>query len=173
MTDDQKLIEECKIPLTKEEFALVSPEDYDRVAKFKWHTKVYPDGRKYAARSIKGKPTTIRLHRFILNPPKGKVVDHINHNCLDNRRENLRIATRSENNANRFKSKGKFSSKYLGVTYYPYRSYQNKKMWMASISHKDKSITIGYFETEVEAAKARDKKAKELFGKFTQVNFNE
>jgi hypothetical protein len=100
-----------------------------------------------------------------VNDPKNEV-DHINHNPLDNRKENLRICTRRENSRNR--TKGKFikrpSSRYKGVSF-------DKKLnkWIAAIG-LDTMIYIGCFTTEEDAAFAYNIKAKEIFGEFACLN---
>jgi hypothetical protein len=83
------------IPLTQGKFAIVDAEDYERLSKYKWHVDK-GDSTYYAARGIVGK--NFRMHREILNAPEGLVVDHRNHNGLDNRKKNLRLCTRSQNN---------------------------------------------------------------------------
>lgn len=94
----------CEIPLTKGLVALVSQEDYERVNAFKWCASVESRGTKiYAIRRkvVKGKSIKIRMHRFIMGLGCGRcderVVDHLNHNSLDNRRPNLEITTQKEN----------------------------------------------------------------------------
>lgn len=95
-----------KIKLTQGKFALVDPEDYERVSAFKWHASLESRGTKYYAVRFcydTGRRTKIRMHRFILGLPPGifdpedRVVDHINNDSLDNRRENLEIVTQEEN----------------------------------------------------------------------------
>ncbi len=96
------------------------------------------------------------MHAVILRPPPGRVADHINHNGLDNRRANLRIATLAQNARNcRQNKKGK-SSKYRGV----WHNKQNKK-WRATIVFNRKRRQIGYFKKETDAAKAYD--VRELY----------
>jgi hypothetical protein len=94
------------IPLPKGKVALVSDEDYERVAAFKWCASLESRGTKwYAIRrvTVNGKAVKIRMHRFVMGLPPGgedgRVVDHLNHDSLDNRRENLEIVTQEENMA--------------------------------------------------------------------------
>ena len=159
------------IPLTQDKFAIVDAEDYDRLREYKWYAK-NGGNTYYAARAERvfkdGKFIGVRqilMHRFIMNAPRRLVVDHINHNGLDNRRENLRLCTRLQNSRNRLPSRGG-TSKYKGVT----RSKRRKK-FMAEIRVNQKKQYLGYFDSEIEAAKAYDKKAKELFGEFAYLNF--
>ena len=109
------------------------------------------------------------MHRKILGLKKGdgKIVDHINGNSLDNRKANLRICTQSQNMINRIKQKNNKSG-YIGVCLYKGNSI-NK--WRASIMQNKKQISIGYFDNKIDAAKARDTKALELYGEYATLNF--
>lgn len=80
-----------EIPLTRGQVALIDARDSELVSAHRWTANPTPFGAFYATTSIKGK--TVYMHRLIVNPPKGKEVDHINRNSLDNRRENLRAVT--------------------------------------------------------------------------------
>jgi hypothetical protein len=106
------------------------------------------------------------MHREILYAPKDKVVDHINHNGLDNRRENLRLVTIEQNVWNTRKQRRLTASRYKGVTLH-------KGQWRSVIYRRKKQIHLGYFDTEETAAKAYDVKAKELFGEYACLNFSE
>jgi len=110
------------------------------------------------------------MHRQIINPPKHLVVDHINHHGFDNRKANLRPATRAQNSLNRpyiFKRKDS-PSKYKGVTW-----HKHKKKWQVQICFGGKHKTVGYFDDEIEAAKAYDEAAKYYHKEFAVLNFNE
>ena len=89
-----------QIPLTQGRFALVDDDDYDTLQQFRWSA----GGKRgyYAVRNfyVNGKRMAELMHRKIMNPVDGLDVDHINHNTIDNRRENLRVCTRKENIAN-------------------------------------------------------------------------
>ena len=99
-----------KIPLTRGKFAIVDPEDYPRIAKYKWFLTKSPTS-SYAARwqrlHAKGPRKKIWMHHQVIHIPKHMVCDHINRNSLDNRKANLRPATVSQNLCNRPKTKAK------------------------------------------------------------------
>ena len=95
----------------------------------------------------------ISLHRLVMNCPEHLVVDHINGNGLDNRRSNLRLATRAQNQLNKGKKKDT-SSRFLGVTY---KKDRNKWVARGTSSVTSLKFHIGYFNTEEEAALAYNK----------------
>lgn len=153
----------CYIELTQNKKTLVDAEMYEELTKYKW---LYQDG--YAKRSVWNKETKknyhVFMHRVITNCPYGFDVDHINGDKLDNRKCNLRIATRSQNNANIPKYKGK-SSKYKGVCW-----NKRKRCWKVSIGYGGKMYHLGYFKNEEDAALKYNEHAKELFGEFAYLN---
>jgi hypothetical protein len=156
-----------KIDISEGYFTLVEPRDYYRIRRFKWC--VWGTGSKfYAARVMvigPGKTKIMYLHRQLLNAPKGVLVDHRNRDPLDNRRQNLRFATHSENVQNRGKRKNT-TSKFIGVWF---RKVNGK--WESRITHKDKKIYIGTFDSEIDAAKAYDEAARKYHGEFARLNF--
>lgn len=105
------------------------------------------------------------LHRLILCAQPGEIVDHVNQDTKDNRTSNLRIATYSENCANKKKLPNK-TSKFKGVCFDKLR---NK--WMATANKDGQHFYLGRFEKEEDAAKAYDKRAKEFWGDFAVTNF--
>jgi hypothetical protein len=108
----------------------------------------------------------IALHRFIYNThDRQTVIDHINHDTLNNTRENLRQCTTQENQRNRTLQRGR-TSKYKGVDW-----HNNSQKWRTRINVGKKQVHIGFFDDEVSAAKAYDKKAVEIFGEFALLNF--
>ncbi len=149
------------IPLTRGKFAIVDAADYERLSKYRWNACPSGDGF-YARRSVPG--GTILMHREVIGAPKGMPVDHINGNRADNRAANLRVCTPQQNEHNKPPRGGR--SRYKGV--YPHRD-----KWQAAIKHNGKTHYLGVFEDEIEAAKARDRKAVELQGEFAYLNFPE
>ena len=157
-----------RIPLTQGKFAIVDPEDYDRLAKYKWFAMRSRRGF-YAIRWVKtknGRRKKIRMHRQVLNVHDDKLIDHKNHNGLDNRRENLRIVTNMQNSWNKRKQKGDYSSKYKGVSW-----AKRVGKWHTEIYCRGKKIFIGYFDDEKAAARAYDEKATRLYGEYAALNF--
>jgi len=151
------------IALTKGKLATVDAADYEWLSQYKWCVTSTPEGRPYAYRKDKGK--TVYMHREIMQPPPGMVVDHISGDSLNNRRQNLRNCTPQENMRNRDKFRGD-SSRFKGVS-----PCVNSDKWRAAIGVDGCNIHIGVYETEIEAAHAYDQKAKELFGEFARLNF--
>jgi hypothetical protein len=150
------------IPLTRGLFAIVDAEDYPRLSRYTW----FAEGtckNFYAVRKENGK--SIKMHREIMNAPDHLVVDHIDHNGLNNRRENLRVCTFAENCRNLRSSRHK-TSKYKGVHW-----RKRCKKWAAQITCENKSYHLGYFTDELAAAKAYDKAAKKYHGDFASLNF--
>ncbi len=146
-------------------FAIVDDEDYEELSKYKWHAfKSRPTSATYAIRNPPNKKTTRRMHRLIMNPKKGEQVDHINGNGLDNRKSNLRICTNTQNQYNR-KLNRRNKTGYKGVHW-----NKEKCKYRASIRHNKKLVFIGDFNSPIEAAKAYDEKALELFAEFAKTN---
>ena len=158
-----------RIPLTQGKYAIIDPDDYERINRHKWYT--YMKNRTYYAirgqwSPSQGKRLTISMHREILRVPDDLFVDHINHNGSDNRKANLRPATPADNARYARYPKINTSSKYRGVWY----NKQTKK-WRASIVVNRKRKHLGYFFDEVDAGKAYDKAAKKHYKEFAILNF--
>jgi hypothetical protein len=156
-----------RIPLTQGKFAIVDPEDYNILSQYKWQAQ--RSARNiYARRVVRedSKRTLILMHREILKMADDLVVDHINHNGLDNRRSNLRPATKKQNGWN--KRSKLHSSRFKGVGW-----NKRTKKWRATICYKGKKISLGLYGDENEAAKAYDEAAKKYRGEFAALNFSE
>ena len=152
------------IPLTQDKFAIVDAEDYEWLNQYKWYASRNENGDYYAKRMERGTRRQIIMHRVITEAPPGLLVDHRNHNGLDNRRSNLRICTKAENVRNQLPRGG--TSRYKGVSW----SKSNKK-YAATIRCNKQRFHLGWFDDEIAAAKAYDEKARELFGEFAYLNF--
>jgi hypothetical protein len=150
------------IPLTQDYYAIVDTSDFQWLSQWKW----YYHSAGYAARTkkYKGKKTQIFMHRVILQTPTGLRTDHKNRNGLDNRRDNLRIATPSGNNCNRRKGEG--TSVYKGVCW-----DSATKKWRGSLQVDKKVIRLGRFSSEIDAARSYDRAAKRYHGAFAVLNF--
>ncbi len=157
-----------KVPLTKDKFAIVDPEDYHRLIEYKWYahkgTNTY-----YAVRSLTNgkyrKRKNQYMHHLVIDIPPGRFCDHLNHNGLDNRKANLRLATHTQNVWHRRKFKSPSRSKYKGLTW-----RKKEKSWHVRITVNGSRLFIGSFKDEVEAACAYDRAAKILHGQFATLN---
>ena len=157
----------ARVILSDGSVALVDAEDLPLVSQFKWTR--YKRGRLAYARAngrqrggVRGSPFS--MHRLLLLPDPGMDVDHINGDGLDNRRCNLRPATRSQNLGNMRKTRGR--SRYKGLHW-----HSRDRLWVVRVSHQGTSYSGGCFKDEVDAALAYDRLALRLFGEFARTNF--
>ena len=157
-----------EIPLTKNKITVVSDEDYEFLIQWKWfadkHKHTY-----YAARNFvneKGQRRILRMHRVILGAKSTEAVDHKNGDGLDNRRENIRLATSQLNQANRGIN-GNKTSHFKGVYF-----CKNVSKWRAKITVNKKTIDLGVHNREEDAANAYDVMAESIFGEFALTNKN-
>lgn len=155
------------IPLTKGKFAIVDDEDFPYLNAYKWQAVLKGSVRWYARRGHGDRDhiRSVYMHRQIMNTPKGTQIDHIDGNGLNNTKTNLRFTTDSQNlmNSRKPRKGWRTSSQYKGVYWHKYR-------WRAVIKKEGRIIVIGHFDSELEAAKAYDAKAKELFGQYARLN---
>ena len=152
-----------QIPLTQGKFAIVDDEDYERITRWKWCAGKGGD-TFYATRCPGKRNTTIAMHRLIIGASGRQQIDHVNGNGLDNRRCNLRLATKSQNMMNRGPQKGNKSG-YKGVHF----DLASGK-WMAIIKFDGRNRNLGRFNTKEQAAQAYNKAAQEHFGTFAWLN---
>lgn len=134
-----------QIPLKQGGFTLVDDDNFEYINQKR--CRVGSSGYVFT-----GKNT--RIHRLITNCPDDMVVDHINHNKLDNRKQNLRICTIEENCRNRVDNKNNKSG-FRGVSF-----YLPLNKWRAKIVLKNKTVHLGYFNTPQEASQVYEKVAK-------------
>lgn len=141
--------------------------DYHKVKDYPWRLQ---NGRVVAnVKGEDGKRKTLFLSRLIMDAPKGMVVDHINHDPLDNRRCNLRVCTQQENTWNSRKlGRGDTTSRYKGV-YWDSR----RQEWGAMICVDGKNHRLGFFKKEETAAHAYNRAALDWFGEYACVNRTE
>lgn len=162
-----------KIPLTQDKYALVDNIDYEYLVQWKWgYMRSRCSGSGYAYRKVwikggKGKQYDIFMHCLIATRMGLKItnqVDHVDRNKLNNKRNNLRLATNQQQKGNESLRKTNTSG-FRGV-------YWSKKYckWLAQICFNSKSIFLGYYPNKVAAAKAYNKAAKKYFGEFACPN---
>jgi hypothetical protein len=159
------------IELTRGYVALVDDEDAEWLRRFSWSAEVQKprrDGhrRVYARRAEwDGKRQRyISMHRDIMGRPVGVQVDHINGDGLDNRRVNLRLATHAQNQFNQRSTRG--TSRYKGVCWDARSSIWRAQIWTPG----RRSITLGYFDDELAAARAYDQAAIAARGAYAAIN---
>lgn len=159
-----------EIPLTQGKVALVDDEDYGLINKYKWFTRK-TEYTCYAVRNSRVHETNKRrhilMHRMIMKVNQAEMIDHKNHNGLDNTRSNLRITNRSGNSRNALKQKIK-SSVFKGVVW-----CRRSNKWITQIRINGGNKFLGYFSNEELAAKTYDKAAKKYFGEYSCLNFPE
>lgn len=151
---------------SKNIYTEIDEADFELLATKKMHACKQRTGGYYIYTYFNKK--SVPLHRFLLNMPDSKYdVDHINGIKTDNRRSNLRLATRSQNQANKVSKIG--TSSFKGVCF-----ERNTKKWKAYIEKKQngkrKCITGGRFNTEIEAAIKYNELAIDLFGQYAKIN---
>lgn len=137
-------------------------DDFEKVSIYSWYSL-----KGYAARTgtRPGEPHTILLHHVVTGADYKYIVDHINGDTLDNRKEKLRVVSVQQNNFNKSVNKNKESSKYKGVFW-----SKEKNLWLSLIKLNRKSNHLGYFDSELDAATAYNENAKILFGEYARLN---
>ena len=143
---------------------LVDDEDFKWLNKYNWHIR--SNIKKYASTCVKinNEWKQKSMHRLIMKEPDGMQIDHIDRNKLNNQKCNLRIVTHSQNNMNKEGRKNS-SSKFKGITW-----DKSRNKWQAQIVINKEYIYLGRFNNEINAAKAYNKAAIELFGEYACLN---
>lgn len=143
----------------------VDAPDYEALAAHRWY--LHPQGYAMRTAVMDGKRTTIYMHREILGATTEELIDHRNHDGLDNRRANLRRCNRSQNNQN---ARGRYNrrSKYKGVAW-----DSSRQRWRAEVVANGSTRFVGRFDDERSAALAYDRAAREQYGEFACLNFPE
>lgn len=141
-------------------FALVDDEDYERVSRYTWRLR--DDGYVQRTWTENGRVCHELLHRFIMDAREDEVVDHENGDRWDCRKEKLRVATLSQNAANRPTTS--LERAWKGI-------YPHGNRWKARIKLEGRNVYLGSFQTAQEAAYAYDAAAKRLFGEFAYLNY--
>lgn len=149
------------IQLTKGKTAIIDDEDYEKVRQYRWHVNHY--GYAVCNKYVGGyKSVAIYMHRLVNDTPDGLYTDHINHDKLDNRKENLRSCTNRQNRYNTPIRKDNTSGA-KGV-----RWHQNR--WNARIFIDGKEKTLGSYDNRLDAARAYNEAAREHYGEFALLN---
>jgi hypothetical protein len=144
-------------------FALVDASDWETVSKYRW-TVDRSDNLVYAYRRSRGRK--IYLHRELMSPLQTQHVDHISGDGLDNRRVNLRLASRSQNLGNMQKHRDAMTSKYKGVSWDKARG-----KWVARLMVCRVVVLQQRFTSEMQAARAYDAAASKWHGVHARGNF--
>jgi len=159
------------IKLTKDKEAMVDDCDYNMLSAYRWYWALKPRSKfGYAVADLHNIDNEfgvrhVTMHRMLLKPDRGKVVDHVNGNGLDNRRENIRICTLSQNNANFAVGGKRNKSGYKGVSW-----HKSTQKWRATLLLGGKQHYLGIFDDKLEAARAYNVEALKCFGEFARIN---
>src|SRR5215213_1409180 len=148
-----------RIPLTQGAVAFVDDADYDRLRQWKWQLSNHGYATRVQVQD--GKRITIPMHRFLMDAQPGQVVDNINGDCLDDRRANLRLVNRSQNQWNRKLQRSASGCK--GVT--PHNGH-----WHVRIRVHGRCIHLGYHNDLEAAALLYDHAAWRFFGEYARLN---
>ncbi len=148
------------VELTRGQWCILDTEDWEKIKYIKWCAVFNKSTDSYYVNSNNNK----RMHRLIVDCPDNLEVDHINHDTLNNIKNNLRIVNRSQNMIN----KGIYKNNSSGFAGVEWRSDNQK--WRARINVGNIKIPLGHFENKVDAIKARQEAELKYFGEYRYVN---
>lgn len=155
-----------KIPLSQGKYALVDDADFEELNKYNWFAHKKSRGIFYVERNyrrIEGKQTTIKMHREIMQPLEGMVIDHIDGDGLNNQRSNLRICTGTENKQNQRKYKNNTSG-FKGVSF-----YRGSRKWGANIGAGGERVFLGLLTSKLKAYEAYCEACIKYHGAFSRL----
>lgn len=161
-----------KLLLTQNKYTIIDDRDFKKLSQYKWyaykHRYTFYAVRNFRIKSGYGGQRRIFMHQSILPPPQNKIIDHINGNGLDNRRNNLRLCSFKENCHNRRVGLAN-SSGYKGVSF-----HKLNQKWQAQIETSKngfrKNNYLGLFDNIKDAAIAYNGAALKYFGNFAYLN---
>lgn len=153
-----------KIIRGEDKTLIIDRADFTHYAKYRWWLDSKRGVMRHRGAKENHESKTIYFHREIMNADKSIEIDHINRNPLDNRRENLRVATRSTNCRNQGVRTDNVSG-YKGVSW---KASRNR--WLARINFDGKIVTKAGFKCKHEAARAYNELAKKYHGEFAFIN---
>jgi len=157
-----------EVLLTRGMVALVDDADFDFLSKHSWCYRIGRNRRTGYAESnisINGEWTRVLMHRYIMDADRKVEIDHRDGNGLNNQRANLRIATHSQNLHNSHPHRRPKTSKYKGVCW-----HKAMKKWHAQIRINGRAISIGFFDSQEDAARAYDATSRLHCGEFSKQN---
>ena len=147
---------------------VIDDEDYEIVVNHRWRVAKKRDGRIYAWASIRGHD--VYLHRLLLGAKSGEYGDHLDGDGLNNQRSNIRLATATQNAANRRKTqRARKSSRFKGVYWWRHAALRSGGYWKAQLVVQGR-VRVKYAKTEDTAARLYNEMAREAFGPFARLN---
>lgn len=155
-----------EILLTQGKSCVIDRESYNKIKMYQWSALLFSIKYWYAvanSKTINGKRDLLRMHRLIMDAPKNKLCDHENSDTLDNRKSNLRVCTRAENNRNSIMPINNKSG-YKGVHW-----SRIEKKWVAQISYNNNKISLGRFDNPKDAHETYKKAALKYHGEFAKL----